>query len=64
LRSIGIDIGKRKCVACVMDAGGRVLEESSYDNTYADARAFAARMRRRYGRCQAACESTGNMWIK
>ena len=27
-KSVGIDIGKRKCVTCVMDADGTILEES------------------------------------
>ena len=27
-KSIGIDTGKRKCVTCIMDADGNILEES------------------------------------
>ena len=63
-KSIGIDIGKRKCVTCVMDSDGKILEESSYDNTSKDASAFARRMGVQYLPCKAVCESTGNHWIK
>ncbi len=64
LINIGIDIGKRRCVVCVIDAKGHVLEEGSYDNTYKEAARLAARLKKEYKRCQAACESTGNTWLK
>ena len=64
MKSIGIDIGKRRCIVCTMDRNGAVLEEAGYENTYAAATAFARKARREYGKCQAACESTGNFWIK
>ena len=38
IKNIGIDINKRKCVVCVMDDKGKILEETAYDNTLADAR--------------------------
>ena len=63
-KSIGIDIGKRKCVTCVMDADGTVLEESWYHNTSGSASEFAARAKAEYGTCKAVCESTGNHWVK
>ncbi len=63
-KSIGIDIGKRKCVTCIMDSKGNILEESSYANTVAGASEFAASARTEYGQCRAVCESTGNHWIK
>ena len=43
---------------------GTVLEETGYENTYAAATAFARKARREYGKCQAVCESTGNLWVK
>ncbi len=46
-----------------MDSKGHVLEEGSYDNTYKEAK-LAARLKKEYKKCQAACESTGNMWLK
>ena len=63
-KSIGIDIGKRKCVTCVTDADGTVLEESWYHNTADGACRFAARARAEYGTSKAACESIGNRWVK
>ena len=63
-KSIGIDIGKRKCVACIMDHKGAILEKSSYNNTSRDASEFAAYAKTAYGQCRAVCESTGNHWIK
>ena len=67
MKNIGIDISKKKCIVCVMDDKGKILEETAYDNTLADAKEFAGRMKREYGRrgqCRAACETTGNMWLK
>ena len=67
MRNIGIDIGKGKCIVCVVDGKGSVLERTSYVNTLASAKEFARRMKKEYGgkgRCRAACESTGNMWLK
>ena len=62
--SIGIDIGKRKCDVCVMDGKGKVLHTGQYQNTVSDADKFAEQTALRYSarRCQAACETTGNMW--
>lgn len=64
MKNIGIDIGKKNCFICVMDEKGTILEESNYDNTLHDAETFAKDMVQRYRKCQAVCESTGNMWIK
>ena len=51
----------------LVNGKGGVLERASYKNTLEDAKEFARRMKKEYGgkgRCQAACESTGNMWLK
>lgn len=61
---VAVDIGKKKCVTCVMDQDGSVSETSSYPNTSFDANAFAKRVLEKYGKCKAVVESTGNMWIK
>lgn len=62
--NIAVDIGKKKCVVCIMDDAGTILEETSYDNTTADAVLFAKGAISNYGTCRAVCESTGNLWIK
>ena len=64
MKSIEIDIGKRRCIVCIMDEDGAVLEETGYDNTSAAAAALAKRAMAAYGKCQVVCESTGNLWIK
>ena len=64
MKSIGIDIGKRRCIVCIMDRNGTVLEETGYENAYAAADAFARKARREHEKCQAVRESTGNLWIK
>jgi len=64
VKNIGIGIGKKKCFICIMDEKGVILEESNYDNTLHDAKAFVRIMIEKYGECRAVCESTGNMWIK
>lgn len=64
MKSIGIDISKKKCDVCVVGHDGKVLEETAYANTATDATKFAKQMKRKYRTCQAACETTGNLWIK
>ncbi len=45
----------------IVDPG---IDESNYDDTHHDAKIFAKSIIRKYKKCQAVCESTGNMWIK
>lgn len=59
---IGIDIGKKKCDYCVVRANKRVIEQGQYPNNIKDAEQLADRLMRKYGKCVAACETTGNMW--
>lgn len=47
-----------------MSKNGKILYETTYNNTYANAEEFATRVRADYGRYTAVCESTGNMWTK
>ena len=61
---IGIDIGKRMCVTCIMHADGRILEEGKYPNTVKDAERFALYVQDKYDKCKAVCESTANLWKK
>ena len=53
MRNIGIDISKKKCIVCVMDDKGKILEETAYENTLADTKEFAGRSKREYGRLNA-----------
>ena len=59
-----MDVGKRKCVACVMNQDGNISETYSYPNTTADASEFARCLVKKYSQCRAVVESTGNMWMK
>jgi hypothetical protein len=41
---VAVDIGKRRCVTCVMDQDGSILDTSSYPNTSLDASHYARLM--------------------
>ena len=41
MRNIRTDVGKKKFIVCVMDDKEKILEETAYDNTLADAKEFA-----------------------
>ena len=51
VKSIGVDIGKKRRAVCVIDRNGTILEEIGCDNTYGVARSFAKTVAK-YGRCQ------------
>ena len=38
---IAVDIGKRNCKACIINADGSIAEESEYDNKLTEAEIFA-----------------------
>ena len=58
MKSTGIDIGKRRCIVCIMDRNGTVLEEAGYEDTYAATTAFARKARRGTGNAIAPTESS------
>ena len=63
MRYVGIDISKRKCDVCVVDAKGKVLERGQYPNTPEGAKKHAALLKRKHRHgLVAACETTANMW--
>ena len=67
LKCIGVDIGKRNCVVCIMDSNGSIIKETNYNNDRLEqAESFASRIKTRYdaGESTAVCESTGNLWLK
>jgi transposase len=61
---VGVDIGKKNCVTCIMDQEGAISEMSSFPNTSSDAFEYARQLLKKYGKCKAVVESTGNMWMK
>lgn len=63
MKYIGIDISKRKCDVCIIDAKGNVLERDIYPNTPEGAKKYVAQLKRKHrGKLVAACETTANMW--
>jgi len=61
---VAVDIGKRRCVTCVTDQDGSILDTSSYPNTFLDASHYARQMVEKYGECKAVVESSGRMCMK
>ena len=62
---VAVDVGKRRCVTCVMGEDGAILDTSSYPNTFLDASLYAKQIVDRYGsECKAVVESTGSMCMK
>jgi predicted NBD/HSP70 family sugar kinase len=61
LNYMGVDIGKRNCVVCIMDSDGSIIEETKYNNTVDQAESFASSIKRRHGggksTITAVCES-------
>ena len=41
IKNMRIDISKKKFIVCVMDDKEKILEETTYDSTLADAKEFA-----------------------
>ena len=41
MKNMRIDISKKKFIVCVMDDKEKILEETTYDSTLADAKEFA-----------------------
>jgi len=60
---VGIDIGKKRCAACVTDEKGNILRELEYHNTRSSIESLAETLAE-HGECRAVLESTGNLWLK
>ena len=60
---VGIDIGKKRCAACVTDEQGEVQRELVYKNTRTGITELAETLAL-HGECTAVVESTGNLWLK
>jgi len=61
---VAVDIGKRRCVTCVMGEDGSILDTGAYPNTVFDASRYARLIVENYGECKAVVESTGSVWMK
>lgn len=59
-RYIGIDIGKRKCRACIMDEKGLVLDEFDFENNRRCIDEIAVKLSTDD---RVVMESTGNLWL-
>ena len=66
LNYIGVDIGKRNCVVCILDSDGSIIKETNYNNTLEQAEFFASSIKRKYGdgKSTTVCESIGNLWLR
>ena len=61
---MAVDIGKRNCKACIMNADASVAWEPKYDDKLTESEIFAYSMLKKYGKFIAVCESTSNLRLK
>jgi len=61
--SVGIDVHKKRCQACVKDEKGRLIEELSIPNSTEGAEQLG-KVLEGYGEAKVALESTGNLWVR
>ena len=52
---IAVDIGKRKCVVCITDKDGSIVEETKYNNTLQEAERFASHLNKKYDNRKMSC---------
>lgn len=62
MRYIGVDVGKKRCQACIMDEEGEILDEFPFTNNGEGIQ----RLLEHVGdvQCKAVVESTGNLWLR
>jgi len=61
MRHIGVDVGKKRCQACVMDEESEILDEFPFTNTSDGIQRLS---KLAGGDCKAVIESTGNLWLR
>ena len=61
-RYIGVDVGKKRCMACVMDEEGSVMDEFPFTNNVEGIERLLDRLPG--DDCRAVVESTGNLWLR
>jgi transposase len=65
LNHLGIDVGKRKCMAALKVDRGRILNEFFFGNSYQGILELIKRIHNhRTKKCNAVLESTGNIWMR
>jgi len=62
MNSVGLDVHKTRCVACVKTPEGRILEEFAFQNNPHGHEELIKHLRA-HPQVQVAIESTGNLWI-
>jgi len=62
MNSVGLDVHKTRCVACIKTHEGRILEEFAFQNTPHGHEELITHLKA-YPEVQVAIESTGNLWI-
>ena len=62
MNSVGLDVHKTRCVACVKTQEGRILEEFAFQNNPHGHEELVMHLKG-YPEVQVAIESTGNLWI-
>ncbi|MGI0088418.1 MAG: IS110 family transposase [Nitrosotalea sp.] len=62
--SVGIDVGKRRCVATLKRNSKEILEQITFQNRTSDIRELIEHIRRYHDTATAVVESTGNYWIR
>jgi transposase len=63
MNSVGIDIHKTRCVACVKTSEGRILEEFTFQNNTQGLEELVTHLNL-HQEIQVALESTGNLWTR
>jgi len=62
MNSVGLDVHKTRCVACVKTQEGAIVEEFAFQNTPHGHEELITHLKA-YPQVQVAIESTGNLWI-
>ena len=62
MRYIGVDVGKKRCQACIMDEEGEILDEFPFTNTWEGIQALLEKTGDT--KSKAVVESTGNLWLR
>ena len=62
MRIIGVDMGKKRCQACIMDEEGVVVEKFPFTNNGEGIQRFLEQIDGEG--CKAVLESTGNLWLR